>query len=122
VSENLYDKYGGFSKINKIVMAFYDQLLDSETVGPYFDDIDMPRLIDHQTKFVAMLLGGPVSFTDEQLGRAHASLGVTGEHFDEMKAILHDTLTAHGVELADAERVMNAIEARRGVIVLGGSR
>ncbi|MBX2881548.1 MAG: group 1 truncated hemoglobin [Granulosicoccus sp.] len=114
---NLYEKYGGFSNINKIVMAFYDHLLDSETVGPYFDDIDMARLIDHQTKFIAMLLGGPASFTNEQLGRAHVSLGVTAEHFDEMKFILQHTLDEHGVEPDDTQSVLDAVEARRGYIV-----
>lgn len=114
---NLYEKYGGFSKINKIVMAFYDTLLDSEEIGPYFDDIDMSRLIDHQTKFIAMLLGGPAHYSDEQLGRAHASLGVTGQHFDELKTILHATLDQFGIEKTDAESVLDAVEARRSVIV-----
>ena len=114
---NLYEKYGGFSKINKIVMSFYDTLLDSEDIGPYFDDVDMSRLIDHQTKFIAMLLGGPATFTDEQLGRAHASLGVTSNHFDELKVILYATLVDFGIEKSDADAVMDAVEARRTVIV-----
>lgn len=118
---SLYEKYGGFSKVNKIVMAFYDSLLDSDEIGPYFDDIDMSRLIDHQTKFIAMLLGGPASYSDEKLGRAHASLGVTGNHFDEMKRILYVTLDEHGVETLDADTVMDAIEARRYIIVLDGT-
>lgn len=114
---SLYDKYGGFSRVNKIVMDFYDSLLDSDEIGPYFDDIDMSRLIDHQTKFVAMLLGGPASYTDEKLGRAHASLGVTDGHFDEMKRIFYITLNEHGFATSDADTVMEAIEARRSVIV-----
>jgi len=114
---NLYEKYGGFSQINRIVMAFYDTLLDSDDIGPYFDDIDMSRLIDHQTKFIAMLLGGPASYSDEQLGRAHAALGISHAHFDEMKKILLGTLSDHGVEPTDSGLVMEAIEARRGFIV-----
>lgn len=120
VTTNLYEKYGGFSNINKIVMAFYDHLLDSEVVGPYFDDIDMARLIDHQTKFIAMLLGGPASYSDEQLGRAHAALGVNDEDFDEMKAILGDTLDENGIEPEDTQAVLEAVEARRYCIVLNG--
>jgi hemoglobin len=98
-------------------MAFYDTLLDSEEIGPYFDDIEMGRLIDHQTKFVANLLGGPASFSNDQLRRAHATLQITAAHFDEMKSVLNDTLLAHGIEPADAESVMASIESRRDVIV-----
>lgn len=116
-AENLYEKYGGFGKVNRIVMAFYDRLLDSDEIGPYFDDIDMARLIDHQTKFIANLLGGPASFTDEHLGKAHAALKVTHAHFDELKVILLATLSEHGVTPDDSELVLGAIESRRAVIV-----
>lgn len=113
----LYEKYGGFGSINKIVMAFYDTLLDSEEIGPYFDDIEMGKLIDHQTKFVASLLGGPASFSNDQLRRAHEKLNITPAHFDEMKSVLNDTLIEHGVTETDAEAVLAEIESRREVIV-----
>ncbi len=113
----LYEKYGGFGSINKIVMAFYDTLLDSEEIGPYFDEIEMGKLIDHQTKFVASLLGGPASFSNDQLRRAHENLQITAAHFDQMKTVLNDTLIQHGVAEGDAEAVMAEIESRRDVIV-----
>ncbi|MEM1346371.1 MAG: group 1 truncated hemoglobin [Pseudomonadota bacterium] len=115
--QNLYEKYGGFAQINRIVMAFYDALLDSDEIGPYFDDVDMVRLIDHQTKFVAALMGGPAQFDDEHLHRAHARLAITDTHFDEMKAILAETLDAHGMASEDIETVLGAIEMRRRVVV-----
>lgn len=58
----LFDKYGGFAAVSKLVMAFYDRILDSDQVGGYFEDIDMKRLIDHQTKFVASIMGGRPAF------------------------------------------------------------
>lgn len=119
-STTLYDKYGGFARLNRIVMAFYDALLDSEEIGPYFDEVDMERLIDHQTKFVSGLLGGPASFTDEQLRRAHVHLGITGEHFDEMKLVMGQTLTSHDFDAEDVETVLAEIEARRDLIVTPG--
>ena len=118
MSTSLYDKYGGFGSVNKVVMAFYDNLLDSDEIGPYFDDVDMPKLIDHQTKFVAMLLGGPVSYSESQLEKAHHTLGITDAHFDEMKQILYDTLTANGFEQPDADTVIEEIDARKPYIVV----
>lgn len=117
MGQSLYDKYGGFGTINKIVIAFYDELLESDELGPYFDDVDMRRLIDHQTKFVAALLGGPAAFTDDHIHRAHAGLGVTHAHYDELKRVLAQTLTDHGVVPEDVDTVMAAVEARRDHVV-----
>lgn len=33
MSGSLYEKYGGFAVVNRIVMAFYDALLDSDELG-----------------------------------------------------------------------------------------
>lgn len=117
MTRTLYEKYGGFSQINRVVMDFYDNLLDNDEVGPYFDDVDMPRLIDHQTKFLAYLLGGPANFADDHLERAHASLNITPGHFDEMKTILSDTLQEAGFSSDDLGTVMRAIEAHRDQVV-----
>ena len=59
--------YQGKSLGSRIVMLFYDKILDSDQVGNYFEDIDMKKLIDHQTKFVASITGGPASFSDDML-------------------------------------------------------
>ncbi len=119
MSDTLYDKYGGFAVISRVVMDFYDRLLDSETVGDYFEDTDMKRLIDHQTKFIAYLLGGPAEYTGDRLAQLHAHLKIGGPDFDEMKTILDQTLETHGFEADDRGTVMAEIEARRGLIVAG---
>lgn len=114
---SIYEKYGGFATINRVVMAFYDTMLDSDELGPYFERVEMVRLIDHQTKFISSLLGGPASFSDQHLKRAHVDLGVTQEHFDEMKRLLGETLREHGFAEADIGIVLSEVEARRGLIV-----
>ncbi len=119
MAQTLYDKYGGFGAISRVVMAFYDELLDSDVVGPFFDDVDMKRLMDHQTKFVASLLGGPADISDIRLEQAHRNLGIDGTHFEEMKRILDQTLADHGFEPDDRAAVMAEIESRRGQIVTG---
>jgi hemoglobin len=72
MEQPLFQKYGGFSKVSKIVMALYDRLLDDDDIGPFFDDVDMSRIVDHQTKFISSLMGGPVSYTDDQIQKMHA--------------------------------------------------
>ncbi len=115
--QTLFEKYGGFSNVSKIVLNFYDTLLDSDDIGPFFDDIDMSKMVDHQTKFVASLLGGPASYTDNQLRQLHSHLDIGDNHFDELKIVLKGTLEDHGVEPGDVNSVLQEFENRRGFIV-----
>lgn len=43
----------------------------------------MRVLVDHQTKFIALMMGGPASYTDEHLKRVHAHLGIGSTAFGE---------------------------------------
>lgn len=119
LEKSLYDKYGGFSTVSKIVMALYDKLLDDDDVGPFFDDVDMPRLIDHQTKFVSSLMGGPASFTDTHIQNAHRHLTIHHAHFDRLKEIVDETLIEFSVEEEDRQTVLAAFEQRRSLLVEG---
>lgn len=84
MSATMFQRYGGFAKISQIVSSFYDKLLESPIVSPYFDGTNMKRLIDHQTKFIASVMGGPASYTNDALERAHAHLSIDQEAFNGM--------------------------------------
>ena len=121
VEKTLFDKYGGFSTVSRIVMALYERLLDDDDLGPFFDDVDMPKLIDHQTKFVASLMGGPASFSDDHIARAHAHLVITSEHFEQLKALVRATLEDFEVTDPDIQTILGAFEARRPVLIGGAN-
>lgn len=114
--KTIYEKYGGFSTISKIVMDLYDRLLDDEEVGPFFDNVDMSRIIDHQTKFISSLVGGPVSYSDEQIRRMHAHLDIGPEHFETLKSLLAATLCDHGIAQDDVDVVVGEFEKRRNMV------
>lgn len=117
MANTLFQKYGGFSGISRVVLTFYDKVLESDQIGDYFAEIDMKRLVDHQTKFISSLLGGPASFADEQLKRIHAHLGISNQDFDEMSKLLAEAFEEHGFEPTECDAVVREIEARRSVIV-----
>jgi hemoglobin len=117
MATSLFEKYGGFSAVSKIVLDLYDRLLDDDDIGPFFDEVEMSRIVDHQTKFVSSLMGGPASYTDDQIQKMHARLPIGNEHFDRLEQILHETLTDHGLSAEDADAVIKAFEARRGLVV-----
>lgn len=112
-----FERYGGFAAISKIVMAFYDRVLDCDEIGHFFDNIDMSRLVDHQTKFIATVMGGPSSYTDEALSRMHRPHDIGQRDFDRMAEILRETLEDHGIEARDVETVMREIYKRAHAVV-----
>ncbi|MFK7755105.1 MAG: group 1 truncated hemoglobin [Sedimentitalea sp.] len=113
----LFEKYGGFSALRAVIMAFYDRVLDSDVIGHFFEDVDLARLIDHQTKFFTTVLGGPATFVDERLARAHAHLNVTHDQFDEVTHLLRETLIDAGFAPEDTQTTLDAVERRRSLIV-----
>ncbi|WP_170788595.1 group I truncated hemoglobin [Ruegeria lacuscaerulensis] len=117
MSQSIYDRYGGFKTISRIVMTFYEMALDSDQIGGHFEDIDMPRLIDHQTKFVSSLVGGPASFSDDRIEAVHRHLNITHEDFDEMADLFGEALAQHGMEDAHIKIALGAIESKRAIIV-----
>lgn len=117
MKQSLFDKYGGFSSVSQIVMSLYNRLLDDDEIGPFFDDVDLPKLIDHQTKFVAALMGGPASFTDRHIERAHAKMVISDQHFDQLKFLVQETLAEFNLESQDIEAVLQEFEVRRPLLV-----
>ena len=122
MSQSLFQKYGGFAAISRVVLTFYDKALDSDQIGGFFEEVDMKRLVDHQTKFISSLLGGPASFADERLKHLHAKLNISDQDMDEMAKLLDEALDEHGVEPADRDTVLHEIEARRSYIVTQGAK
>ena len=117
MKRSIFEQYGGFGAVSKIVMSFYDKVLDSPTVSPFFSGTDMKRLIDHQTKFIAYIMGGPASYTNEQLERVHARLGITEPIFFETLALLQETLEDFDFEDEDIEAVGDEMVSRKNYII-----
>lgn len=117
--QTLFERYGGFPKVSRIVSTFYDRVVDSPELTGYFEGVDMRRLIDHQTKFIASVMGGPASFSDQHLARVHEHLGITSASFDEAVVILRESLEDHGMEETDIGTVIASVRARKPYIVFG---
>lgn len=121
MSESLFDRLGGLTAVSRIVLSFYDHVLESERLEPFFGAVDMRRIVDHQSKFIASLIGGPASYTDDELREIHAGLGIDSAAFREMMALFRQTLVEHDLEPADIEAIMTQLEGRERYIVGGGS-
>ncbi len=117
MARTIFDRYGGFAKISRIVMSFYDKMTSSPITKKYFENTNMKRLIDHQTKFTAAMMGGPVSYTNEHLERVHAHLGISDAAFMESVDLLKETLEDHDFENEDVRAVEHEIMIRKNHII-----
>lgn len=117
MDKTLFERCGGFAVVSKIVLDLYDRLLDDDDVGPFFDDVEMRKIVDHQTKFVSSLMGGPASYTDEQIRKMHDHLAIGAMHFEKLSGILAQTLRDHGFSDEDVAEVLRQFEIRRSLVV-----
>jgi hemoglobin len=114
---SIFERCGGFATVRKVVSTFYDKVLDSPRLSHHFAGVDMRALIDHQTKFVTCIMGGPASFPDAQIQRAHARLGVTRAEFRELVELMVGTLDEHGLPEADLAHVRQELDRRQHLVV-----
>lgn len=115
--DSIFERYGGFAKVRRVVSDFYDLVLDSGLIAHHFESIDMTRLIDHQTRFIASVTGGPASYSDDHLKRVHQRLAITHAEFHEMAELLREALEDNGFADADVASVVGEIRRRESVVV-----
>ena len=91
---NIYEKIGGAKTVSKIVRKFYDIVL-SDDILKYFENISMASLIGHQIEFISSALGKPSDIWGEQL--AHKGLNITNAEFNHICKILNSVLREEGL-------------------------
>lgn len=114
----IFERAGGFATVRRVVSSFYDRVLDSPRLARYFEHVEMRRLIDHQTKFISAVMGGPGSFTDDHLRRVHEHLGISHDEFVEAAGHLREALEEFDIDAADVDAVEAAVLRREPVVVI----
>lgn len=117
----LFDRLG-IQGATGMALALYDRAIASERLEPYFRGVDMQRLVEHQALFLAYIMGGPASYSDEELRRTHAPLHIDQPAFEEMLGMLREVLAEWDLGPADIEQVMAAMTSRRPSIIGGRKR
>lgn len=113
----IYEKLGGFSNVRKMISDFYNRVLEVDDLSSVFAEVDMERIIDHQTKFFSMILGGPAYYSDKDLKSVHQPHKITSKQFDLTKECLEDTLYEFDLEDQDIDFILNFFESKREAIL-----
>jgi hemoglobin len=117
----MFDRYGGLEFVSRLVLSFYDRVLASVRLAPFFADSDMQRLVEHQAKFISSVMGGPEDRSAAMLRDAHAHLHVDEGAFDEMIDLFKLTLEDFQIAAADVAKIIAGLNAHRAQIIRHGS-
>lgn len=117
MSDTIWERYGGYGFVAKAVDDFYARVLLSRDLAPYFVNINMEKLVEHQIETIGAVMGGPYDLDIEVLRRSHARLKIKLAHFREIAAILSLTLEDNGLTDADRDALMAVVASTRDAIV-----
>lgn len=112
----IFDKYD-LSTIAKAVDLLYQRALDSKELAPYFKNINMDKLRNHQLELLSHVMGGPITHRIETLQAAHQKLNIPSPHFDLISTLLRQSLSDVGIEDRDIKQIMGVVESARNQIV-----
>lgn len=118
MDSSLYVKYGGFSFVHKIVVKFYEQVLESDRISHYFKNSNMEALIEHQTQFISSLMGGAASFTDDRIRAIHKNLSIDEESWQEVIVILSNVLNDLSMDPEDSGAIVNTLEVKKSLFLV----
>ncbi len=117
MSDTIWERYGGYGFVAKAVDDFYARVLLSRDLAPYFVNINMEKLVEHQIETIGAVMGGPYDLDIEVLRRSHSRLKIKLAHFREIAAILSLTLEDNGLTDADRDALMAVVASTRDAIV-----
>lgn len=128
---SLYERLGGVYAISAVVDHFSDQLVEKGTIeeqNPQIKDWNeneagsrLPGLRFLRTLWLCAIAGGPFEYTGQPLDDAHAELRLSPSEFDEVAAVLADSLDHFNVPEREKEEVLAAFEAHKPQVTAGST-
>lgn len=134
---SLYERLGGTFAIAAVVDKFSDALIHNPVVGQQSQNPQLrawhtsnlgrlPGLKFMRTLWVCNVSGGPFHYTAVHPGstllgleEAHRDLRISPEEFDEVAAVLAQTLDEFKVPQHEKDQVLGAFAAHKGEVTEG---
>ena len=107
---NLYERVGGDSGITRAVDALYERVLADPSLAPFFANVSMDTLKEHQRLFLVHILGGPAPAAPGRIREAHPRYRITMGDFYAVSDHMVDALFHIGVEEETILEIMTVIE------------
>jgi hemoglobin len=118
---SMFERYGGVKFVMRLTLQFYDRVLASRRLAPFFANTNMQELVEHQAKFISSVMGGPASYSNAALRDVHANVAIDDQAFSEMIQLFKVTLEESKLSNVDVEAIIADLNSRRASIVRGRS-
>lgn len=106
---SLYERIGGESGIESLVIDFYVRVMADPELAPFFRETPLPKLHVMQREFFAMALGGPIVYTGRSMAHAHHGRGISTRHLKLFVGHLVATLEDLGISESESTEVIERI-------------
>lgn len=116
-NSSLYDKIGGASGVESLVLDFYAKVLKDPTLAPFFRDTSFEKLYTMQQEFFTMALGGPSDYSGKSLAAAHHGRDIKPEHIGLFVNHLLATLKEKGIDNTEAHTVIERVNRHANEVV-----
>ena len=113
---SLYEKLGGSSGVESLVVAFYVKVMADPELAPFFRHSSIEKLHTMQKDFFTMALGGPAEYEGMALAQAHHGRGIKVHHFTRFVTHLLATLEELGADEDEAQQVCDRINTHANEI------
>jgi hemoglobin len=95
--QTLFDAIGGLPTLQKVHKIFYDKVYAHPWLGQFFVGHNQEAIENRQTSFMAVKMGGDVTYMGKEPKMAHRHMYITQELFDLRTELLRESLIEAGV-------------------------
>ena len=114
---SIFERNGGTRWVSAVVNDFYSTVLSDAELSPFFKNISIAGLIEHQIDFVSIALGKKTKYVGKSLLNAHKNLNISKKIFDRSITILIDSFRENGASFADLAEIEDLVKTLEDQIV-----
>ncbi len=116
----LFNDIGGTPAINAAVDLFYSKITTTESLDPFFQDVDIVKQRGKMKKFLTLLTSDQAQNSGDYMRASHAHLserGINDSHFDTIGKLLKETLEELCVPGNFIGQILGAVECLRDPVL-----
>lgn len=92
MKQSLFDAIGGLPTLQKVHKIFYDKAYEHDWLKHFFVGHNQQAIENRQTGFMAIKMGGKVTYMGKEPKAAHEHMFITQELLDVRTALLREAL------------------------------
>lgn len=106
--QSVYEQVGGQVGVEKIANAFIDEIQYDKQILEFFLETNIDRFHEKFIEHVCVHLGGPCTYTGDDMLTVHKGMNITEADFNRVVALLINAMTQVGIP----HRVQNQVLAK----------